>query len=504
MAEEEAEDILFKAVFQTSPIPQVLVQKQGDAFTIMQANAAMAHYLHEEGELAGRDFAEFLEKRNAGHVSRALEVCRSSGLPVTIQVVPKIPHAVKVYSFVVNPLEIEGQDSIILDIMARPASADQDSLKKERDDAISLMTSVFDASDVGIVVTDHNQRIVRVNESFLKAYGWEASDLLGNNFSVLIPKGESNPAAEKRRMMLEEDGDSRKTQEIQIQGHDGELANALTSTVMLELSEGRRFLISTIVDITELKAMQESLRLAKDQADMANRAKSAFLANMSHELRTPLNAIIGFSDMMKSGTLGMIENPNYIEYLGDIHFSATHLLSIINDVLDMSKIEAGKMKLAETAFDISGLMDSVRRLMTTKAEEKNISIKLETTEDTPFLHADERLVRQILINLLSNSLKFSPEHSTITMRSLVEPGALIVSVMDEGIGIPEELLAEVVEPFGQVDDPKLNKGQGTGLGLPLAKAMMELHDGELELISAHGQGTTVICRFPESRMVEQK
>lgn len=495
---------IFHRVFLASPIPQVLVRKKGEDFTILMANEAMAGYLHEESALEGRAFTDFLEKRNATHVKRALDVCRSSNLPVTIQVVPKIPHAVKVYSFVVNPLEIEGEAGIILDILARPASADQDSLKKERDDAISLMTSVFDASDVGIVVTDHNQRIVRVNESFLKAYGWEASDLLGNNFSILIPKGDGNPASEKRRIMLEEDGESRKTQEIQILGRDGKLASALSSTVMLELSEGRRFLISTIVDITEIKAMQEGLRIARDQADTANRAKSAFLANMSHELRTPLNAIIGFSDMMKSGTLGVIENANYIEYLGDIHFSATHLLSIINDVLDMSKIEAGKMKLSETEFSIIGLMESVRRLMTTKAEEKHITIQLEKTEDTPGLLADERLVRQILINLVSNAVKFSPEHSTITMRSLVEPGALIVSVMDEGVGIPEELLDEVVEPFGQVDDPKLNKGQGTGLGLPLAKAMMELHDGELEIISAHGQGTTVICRFPESRMVEGK
>jgi two-component system cell cycle sensor histidine kinase PleC len=273
----------------------------------------------------------------------------------------------------------------------------------------------------------------------------------------------------------------------------------MVTSAMMELSNGRSFRITTIVDITELKKIEHDLRRAKDEADDANKAKSAFLANMSHELRTPLNAIIGFSEMMMNGTLGVIDNPNYIEYLGDIKFSAQHLLQIINDVLDMSKIEAGKMPLDEENIDIYGLLDSVKRLMTSRSEQYGVNIVLDKPTTPVIVSIDERLVRQVFLNLLSNAIKFSNKGEDVTIKIDIKD-ALKIHVIDNGIGIPQDRIADILEPFGQVNDPKLNKGQGTGLGLPIAKAMMDMHGGSLDIESSEGVGTTVTCVFPLSRL----
>jgi len=175
------------------------------------------------------------------------------------------------------------------------------------------------------------------------------------------------------------------------------------------------------------------------------------------------------------------------------------LLQIINDVLDMSKIEAGKMPLDEEDINVRGLLDSVRRLMTARAEEKNIKIKLDIPDDLPLLQGDERLIRQVFLNLLSNAVKFSKADGVVVINTSIDNG-MAINVVDHGIGIPQERINEVLEPFGQVSDPSVNKGQGTGLGLPIAKAMMDMHDGELKIISEKDKGTIVTCIFPPQRV----
>ncbi|MCM2344304.1 MAG: ATP-binding protein, partial [Alphaproteobacteria bacterium] len=376
------------------------------------------------------------------------------------------------------------------------------SLQRERDDAISLLTSVFDVSEVGIIVTDQNQRIVRVNDSFVRIYGWHRDDLIGHEFANLLVPEEQDLARNNHDEFMSTN--TRNSGEMKIVRKDGNIANALFTTAALELSNGRRFQVTTIMDITLRKQMEITLRLAKEQADTANQAKSTFLANMSHELRTPLNAIIGFSEMMIKETFGALANEKYKEYLGDIHLSARHLLEIINEVLDMSKIEAGRAQLDEELFDVSQMVSAVSRMMASRAFSAGLKIVEDIDPDLPPLFADPRLVRQVLINLVGNAVKYSNEGGTIGIRAyMTKYRTLHIVVSDEGIGIPKDRIADALEPFGQVSRPSDSRG-GTGLGLPLAKAMTELHGGSLSLESDLGKGTVVTVEFPEERLTRHK
>jgi signal transduction histidine kinase len=248
----------------------------------------------------------------------------------------------------------------------------------------------------------------------------------------------------------------------------------------------------------------EALRLAKDEAEAANQAKSGFLATMSHELRTPLNAIIGFSEMMLREVLGALGNDQYRAYVGDIHASGTHLLQIINDILDLSKAEAGKIDLSEDVFDLRDIMRSVGQLTAGRVHAAGLTQSVDLPDDLPPLSGDERKTKQVLLNLITNSVKFTPPGGSIAISAhwQIDRG-LSITVADTGIGIPEGDLERVLKPFEQVDSSLSRQHQGTGLGLPLVKAIMELHSGRLELKSELGVGTQVTVIFPPERVLAQ-
>ena len=252
------------------------------------------------------------------------------------------------------------------------------------------------------------------------------------------------------------------------------------------------------------QAAYEALRIAKDKAEAASRIKSGFLATMSHELRTPLNAIIGFSDMMRQEVMGPLGNEQYRTYAADIHDSGTHLLEIINDFLDLSKAEVGKLELHEEVFDLQDTVRSVRQLTGESARAAGLSDSFVLAADLPLLRADERKTKQVLLNLVTNAVKFTTAGGKIALDARFDPvTGLAVTVTDTGIGIAPADIGRVLEPFEQVDSSLARQHQGTGLGLPLVKAIMELHGGSVELQSEVGVGTRVRVIFPPERAIRQ-
>jgi signal transduction histidine kinase len=248
--------------------------------------------------------------------------------------------------------------------------------------------------------------------------------------------------------------------------------------------------------------MSRRLEISVEQAEHANRAKSAFLANMSHELRTPLNAIMGFSEVMKDEHLGPVNNARYLAYAGDIHASGRYLLGIINDILDLSKIEAGKMSLeCAEEFPLREALEGSLALCASLGEKFGARIEGRMPPDAVRLLAVERMIRQIMINLVGNAIKFTPAGGCVTVDgNPTTDGGYAICVQDSGIGMTEEEIAKALLPFGQIENKLTATHNGTGLGLPLAKAMLELHGGMLQISSSPGRGTLIVLNFPANRI----
>jgi len=259
--------------------------------------------------------------------------------------------------------------------------------------------------------------------------------------------------------------------------------------------------VSVYSDITDLKAFERKLIQARSQAEMANRAKSEFLANMNHELRTPLNAIIGFSEIIAHELFGPMGNEKYLDYMKDIHKSSLHLLAIIKDVLDMSKIEAGKLELSKEPLNLRNVIGEVIRMMRELAESRSIELVPKYLEEEVEIWADELAMKQIFLNLLSNAIKFSRAGGKVCIRIVADrPDLAIVEFQDHGIGMNEEEQERALLPFGQAKPSTTRNYGGTGLGLPITKGLIEAHGGKLAIESRTGHGTIVRVSLPTERM----
>ncbi|HTI88831.1 MAG TPA: sensor histidine kinase [Alphaproteobacteria bacterium] len=276
---------------------------------------------------------------------------------------------------------------------------------------------------------------------------------------------------------------------------------AVASFAFSKAAESAKALAVAQKEVEMVQASEQALMAAKEEAELSSRAKSEFLANMSHELRTPLNAIIGFSEMMQSEQFGPLGNARYTGYADDIHDSGLHLLSVINDILDVSKIEAGHMELDESEVNLRSVVAASLALVQGRAEERKIAIETMSSPRLPPVRADERKIKQIVINLLSNAVKFTPPNGTVSVSLAVEDGWACVRIKDTGIGIPADRLPHIARPFVQIDSGLNRRFEGTGLGLALSRALAELHRGTLDIASAEGQGTVVTLRLPPDRLV---
>ncbi len=258
----------------------------------------------------------------------------------------------------------------------------------------------------------------------------------------------------------------------------------------------------TAEDMTALRQREEALIMAKESAELANRSKTEVLTNMSHELRTPLTAVIGFSEVMERELFGPLGSLRYQDYATDIKESAQHLLALINDILDVAKIEAGAHELCEEEIDLGETVRAVERLVSERANRAGLTLAVATAEKLPQIKADGRKLKQALLNLMSNAIKFTPEGGRVGLHVRQDTdGSFIIEVSDTGIGIAPEDIPRVFAPFEQVDSRISRQFEGTGLGLPLSDGFVRLHGGRLTLESTVGEGTRAIIRLPAERVV---
>ncbi len=403
-----------------------------------------------------------------------------------------------------KPMESDDADTAFFRLVSQRIGAEINRWhadKAQKEERLLLQT-ILDNLPIPITLSDKVGRYILANQKFEEWYGTPASEVMGKTAREALPLTEEQLGVREK---MEEDvlstGAVRRREETKMLA-DGQGHYVIVTKFPVRDSAGNVIGFgSTTTDITDRRENENALQQAKERAEMASRAKSEFLANMSHELRTPLNSIIGLSEVMLEGIFGSL-NPKYAEYVNDINVSGEHLLEVITDILDISKIEAGETELEETVLEISEVVHAALRLAYNRVRDKRDWTSIDIPQGFPRLRADRRLVKQILVNLLTNAIKFTPEDGDVgAFARVLENGSIEIEVMDTGIGIAEDDIPRALEPFGQVRNrPELTHG-GTGLGLPLSKKFTELHGGTLRIESKPDKGTKVFVTFPPERTV---
>ncbi|MGX5665644.1 PAS domain-containing protein [Rhizobium daejeonense] len=400
---------------------------------------------------------------------------------------------------------------------------EQHRLAQRYAEADQRLADAIECTSEAFVLWDKNDRLVMCNAHFQQVYGLPDSILVPGTERAVVQAAASRPIIQ-RRIADPDLGNSSRTTEVQLaderwlqinerRTRDGGLVSVGTDITLLKrhqerLRDQERRLMATIGDLSasqkklerqkaELSVANTNYLAEKDRAEAANKAKSEFLANMSHELRTPLNAILGFSEILVAGMFGPIGSPKYSEYARDIHDSGKHLLNVINDILDMSKIEAGQMKIRCEDIDLDALIEESMRLTAIPADEKNILIQQRVSTGLT-MNADRRAMKQILLNILSNAVKFTDAGGRIALRARRTGDAVTITIADTGIGIPKTALSKIGHPFEQVQSQYARSNGGSGLGLAISRSLVSMHGGELRIRSREGHGTVVSVRIPDN------
>lgn len=365
-------------------------------------------------------------------------------------------------------------------------------------DSQRVLTQMVDQAADAIIAHDVSGSVVFANRACLEMCGFSTVEAMS---AAGFPRLMFSHDSKVFTVPGMEDDSSFSREAILIDDRGKRIPVLLNAARVAQNSRSPIRYYASITDISAIRAAHEEVERQNIDLHAANRAKTEFLANMSHELRTPLNAVIGFSEVLKNRLFGPLGNERYAEYAADIHASGAHLLRIINDILDLSKIEAGQMKLNEGNVDLDQAINAAARIVHERARMAELNFATEVAENLPGLLADERAIKQILINLLSNAIKFTPAGGSVTVSAEFDQEMLALSVRDTGLGMDPADIPKALEPFAQLDGSLARRHEGTGLGLPLVKSLVELHGGELSFDTAPGQGTTVWIRFPRERTI---
>jgi len=366
-------------------------------------------------------------------------------------------------------------------------------------EAHERLLRVLDAIPAMVCATGNDGRYLFVNQAFAQFVGLRARQLVGRTPVEAHDNAFSRRLAEDDAKLIAGGilpGETEKEIEVDL---DARRVLLTTKSLFFGADGDDAMVVTVSLDVTERKRAEREMVCAKEQAELASRSKTEFLANMSHELRTPLNAVIGFAQVISGEMLGPISTQKYVGYARDIMASAEHLLGIINDILDVSKLEAGQLDLVEEAIDLSAVVTDVIRLVEAKARAGEIRIVLRSEGTLLRLIADPRKVKQIVLSLLTNAIKFSHPGGEIEIVMRNSVGGMAIIVSDRGIGMEPHEIELAMSRFGQVASAWSRRHPGTGLGLPLAMGLAELHGGTLTIRSAKGAGTTVMVAFPPER-----
>ena len=371
---------------------------------------------------------------------------------------------------------------------------------KHAEEELRKLSRAVEQSPASVMITDTDGIITYVNPKFIQATGYSAAEAIGQKPS-LISSGEKS-AAEYAQLWQTISNGNEWRGEFHNKRKDGSLFWEYASISPIKNEHGDiTYYLAVKEDITDRKRTMNELIEAKDQAETASIAKTQFLANMSHELRTPLNAIIGFSEMIKGQMFGPIGNDNYLEYSANILASGQHLLDVINDILDVSRIETGSMTIRDEDVDIAALCQEAVDMVIDQAQLAKLTMRSTIEESLPLIQGDGIRLKQIILNLLANAIKFTPAGGKIDLLAHHDEaeGAIVLVVRDTGYGIPDDQRDKILEPFEQVSDIYTRSHEGSGLGLFLVSSFVKLHEGSLTIDSEVDTGTTITVRLPVDR-----
>jgi PAS domain S-box-containing protein len=370
-------------------------------------------------------------------------------------------------------------------------------------DSDAAYRGIFEHAIWGMFQTTPDGRYLRANAALARIYGYESAEALLRTLTNISRQLYVNPDRRAEFVRLMQENGKITGFESLVYRRDGSVIWISESCRAVHHENGALICYEgTVEDITARKHAEADLLAAREQAEQSSQAKSIFLANMSHELRTPLNAVLGFSEIMEQELFGPLGDERYKEFARDIYRSGKHLLDIIGDILDLTKVEAGQLVLDHEDVAIGELLRDCGRLVADQARNAEVHLEIQAGLQAT-IRGDETRLRQIILNLLSNAIKFTPGGNAVVLSARIDDAGCAIEVADQGIGMTSDEVQRALQPFQQIDNSFSRRYEGTGLGLPLTKSLVELHGGELVIESEPGVGTIITVRLPNWQRAEQ-